>query len=55
MFKLVGSEVFQIGDTKCVIKIEPVGGFSYEYSLEVRYLNIVSKEIPIVWQHKRQI
>ncbi|XP_063610077.1 fas apoptotic inhibitory molecule 1-like, partial [Penaeus indicus] len=35
MFKLVGSEVFQIGDTKCVIKIEPVGGFSYEYSLEV--------------------
>ncbi|XP_066963807.1 fas apoptotic inhibitory molecule 1 [Macrobrachium rosenbergii] len=35
MFKLVGSEVFDIGDTKCVIKIEPVGGFSYEYSLEV--------------------
>ncbi|XP_042891106.1 fas apoptotic inhibitory molecule 1-like isoform X2 [Penaeus japonicus] len=35
MFKLVGSEVFQIGDTKCVIKIEPIGGFSYEYSLEV--------------------
>lgn len=35
MFKLVGSEVFEIGNTKCVIKIEPVGGFSYEYSLEV--------------------
>lgn len=35
MFKLVGSEVFTIGNTKCVIKIEPVGGFSYEYSLEV--------------------
>ncbi|KAK8401421.1 hypothetical protein O3P69_002889 [Scylla paramamosain] len=36
MFKLVGSEVFSIGNTKCVIKIEPVGGFSYEYSLEVQ-------------------
>ncbi|CAL4058708.1 unnamed protein product [Meganyctiphanes norvegica] len=35
MFKLVGNEEFEIGDTKCVIKIEPIGGFSYEYSLEV--------------------
>ncbi|KAK8727408.1 hypothetical protein OTU49_009543 [Cherax quadricarinatus] len=39
MFKLVGSEVFEIGDTKCVIKIEPIGGFSYEYSLEVCLLS----------------
>ncbi|KAK4320570.1 hypothetical protein Pmani_008574 [Petrolisthes manimaculis] len=35
MFKLVGSETFEIGNAKCVIKIEPIGGFSYEYSLEV--------------------
>ncbi|KAL7634290.1 UNVERIFIED_CONTAM: hypothetical protein RMT77_015620 [Armadillidium vulgare] len=35
MFRLVGLESFDIGDAKCVIKIEPVGGFSYEYSLEI--------------------
>ncbi|KAA0192499.1 hypothetical protein HAZT_HAZT001899 [Hyalella azteca] len=35
MFKLVGSETFEIGSAKCVIKIEPMGGFAYEYSLEV--------------------
>ena len=38
MFKLVGNETFQVGKSKtlCVIKIEPVGGFTYQYSLEVR-------------------
>ena len=38
MFKLVGTETFTVGKNKaaCSIKIEPVGGFSYEYSLEVR-------------------
>jgi hypothetical protein len=37
MFKLVGTETFSVGKSKaaCSIKIEPVGGFSYEYSLEV--------------------
>ncbi|KAF2364250.1 Fas apoptotic inhibitory molecule 1 [Trinorchestia longiramus] len=35
MFKLVGSETFEIGNAKCVIKIEPMGGFAYEYSLEI--------------------
>lgn len=37
MFKLVGAETFQVGKSQapCTIKIEPVGGFSYEYSLEV--------------------
>ena len=37
MFKLVGTETFSVGKNKaaCSIKIEPVGGFSYEYSLEV--------------------
>ena len=37
MFKLVGNEVVTIGknDTNCLIKIEPYGGFSYQYSLEV--------------------
>ena len=38
MFKLVGTETFTVGKNKsaCSIKIEPVGGFSYEYSLEVK-------------------
>jgi hypothetical protein len=37
MFKLVGKETFTLGksDANCVIKIDPVGGFSYQYSLEV--------------------
>ena len=40
MFKLVGTEQFAINSSKgkkanCLIKIEPVGGFSYQYSLEV--------------------
>nr|CAD7392089.1 unnamed protein product [Timema cristinae] len=35
MFKLVGDEVFKVGRTRCVIKVEPVGGFSYSYELEV--------------------
>ena len=40
MFKLVGNENFQVGKSKakCSIKIEPVGGFAYEYSLDVRIL-----------------
>ena len=39
MFKLVGTECFSIGKSKaqCTIKIEPVGGFAYEYSLEVTF------------------
>ncbi|XP_076046176.1 fas apoptotic inhibitory molecule 1 [Oratosquilla oratoria] len=39
MFKLVGSETFNIGNAKCTIKIEPIGGFAYEYSLEVNGKN----------------
>ncbi|KAK9506809.1 hypothetical protein O3M35_008676 [Rhynocoris fuscipes] len=35
MFKLVGDQEFKIGDVPCVIKIEPVSGFSYQYSLVV--------------------
>lgn len=35
MFKLVGREHFQVGKTKCVISIDAVSGFSYEYTLEV--------------------
>lgn len=37
MFKLVGREVFQVGKAKanCVITIEAVSGFAYEYTLEV--------------------
>ena len=38
MFKLVGTENFTVGknNTQCTILIEPVGGFTYQYSLEVR-------------------
>ena len=38
MFKLVGTESFNVGKngTLCVIKIEPVGGFTYQYTLEVQ-------------------
>jgi hypothetical protein len=39
MFKLVGYEAFNVGKAKCLIKIEPVGGFSYGYSLEVNGKN----------------
>ena len=36
MFKLVGSESFDINSkTKATILIEAVGGFSYEYTLEI--------------------
>ncbi|XP_013392071.1 fas apoptotic inhibitory molecule 1 isoform X1 [Lingula anatina] len=35
MFKLVGSETFQIGKTKCKINIDAVSGFMYEYTIEV--------------------
>ena len=37
MFKLVGREHFTLGKTKtkCVITIDAVSGFSYEYTLEV--------------------
>ena len=35
MFKLVGDERFSIGKVNCVIHIDAVSGFSYEYVLEV--------------------
>ena len=44
MFKLVGTESFKVGknQTPCTILIEPVGGFTYQYSLEVKFnLNIL--------------
>ena len=39
MFKLVGAETVYVGKSKtmCTIKIEPVGGFTYQYSLEVSW------------------
>ena len=44
MFKLVGNETFQVGKSKtlCVIKIEPVGGFTYQYTLEVTLNSYIS-------------
>lgn len=35
MFKLVGTEHFNIGKTKCCITIDAVAGFAYEYGLDV--------------------
>ena len=35
MFKLVGNELFQIGQAKCEILINASYGFSYEYTLLV--------------------
>jgi Fas apoptotic inhibitory molecule (FAIM1) len=35
MFKLVGFEAFRVGKANCMIKVDPVGGFAYGYSLEV--------------------
>lgn len=35
MFKLVGDQEFTLGTTPCLIRIEPVSGFSYQYSLLV--------------------
>ncbi|CCD67208.1 Fas apoptotic inhibitory molecule 1 [Caenorhabditis elegans] len=35
MFKLVGKEAFKVGDMKCIINVEALGTFAYEYSLDV--------------------
>lgn len=37
MFKLVGKETFTVGvaKTKATINIDAVGGFAYEYTLEI--------------------
>ncbi|VDM16375.1 unnamed protein product [Wuchereria bancrofti] len=35
MFSLVGKEIFDIGKFKCVINVEALGTFLYEYTLEV--------------------
>ena len=45
MFKLVGSESFHLGKSRaqCTIRIDPVGGFAYEYSLEVS--NFILKKV----------
>ncbi|XP_046986448.1 fas apoptotic inhibitory molecule 1 [Schistocerca americana] len=33
MFKLVGDEIFNIGNAKCVLKVMPAGAFSFSYEL----------------------
>ncbi|XP_050433533.1 fas apoptotic inhibitory molecule 1 [Adelges cooleyi] len=35
MFRLVGDEIFNIGHTQCIIRVEPDGLFMYTYSLWV--------------------
>ncbi|XP_054280798.1 fas apoptotic inhibitory molecule 1 isoform X2 [Macrosteles quadrilineatus] len=35
MFRLVGEEVFYLGKTKFTVRVDPSGGFAYEYSLLV--------------------
>jgi hypothetical protein len=59
MFKLVGDEVFSVGNAHCLVKVEPVGAFSYSYSLEVngksyqRFSEIQSKAIKTWIVHVR--
>ena len=59
MFKLVGDELFMVKTAKCVIKVEPVGGFSYSYSLVVngksykQFSEIQSKAIKTWMVHVR--
>ncbi len=38
MFKLVGTETFNLGqgNAVCTIRIDAVGGFNYQYTLEVK-------------------
>lgn len=35
MFKLVGKECFEINGVRCVISVEAIGIFAYEYSIVV--------------------
>uniref|UniRef100_A0A1I7Z3A7 Fas apoptotic inhibitory molecule 1 n=1 Tax=Steinernema glaseri TaxID=37863 RepID=A0A1I7Z3A7_9BILA len=35
MFKLVGREIFELEGMRCLITVEALGIFAYEYSLEV--------------------
>ena len=35
MFKLVGKEIFAVGNMKCIISVDALGTFAYEYTLEV--------------------
>lgn len=35
MFKLVGRETFEVNKKKCVISVDAIGIFAYEYTLTV--------------------
>lgn len=35
MFRLVGDEIFEVGNVQCTIKVEPDGLFMYTYNLLV--------------------
>ncbi|XP_026464530.1 fas apoptotic inhibitory molecule 1 [Ctenocephalides felis] len=35
MFKLVGDECFDLGNTRCIITVDPLPGFRYSYTLLV--------------------
>ncbi|XP_064644047.1 fas apoptotic inhibitory molecule 1-like isoform X2 [Lineus longissimus] len=35
MFKLVGTEAFKVGGKRCCVHIDAIGGFAYEYRLDV--------------------
>jgi hypothetical protein len=35
MFKLVGRECFEINGVKCIISVDAIGIFAYEYSIQV--------------------
>ena len=56
MFKLVGTENFKVGKSNatCIIKIDPVGGFAYQYSLMVNgkpYKTFVEQQSKVPFIH----
>ena len=57
MFKLVGNESFHIGKSKaqCSIKIEPIGGFAYEYSLEVIFAYEYNLEVIFAYEYSLEV
>lgn len=47
MFKLVGREIFELNNVKCLITIEAIGIFAYEYSLQVNCLQYLEKGLKL--------
>ncbi|XP_066588791.1 fas apoptotic inhibitory molecule 1 [Prorops nasuta] len=51
MFRLVGDEIFMIKDIKCIIRVDPIPGLRYSYTLWVNgksYTNFVRSQSKIL-------